>query len=464
MIRLRDSICAPSRLLGFVGVLTVLFSGSLAFSLLAFLTQVLLTRRLPLTDVGIAAALLAFVNFLTPIGTAGVNYFLLQSFGREGSAAIRWLPASVRLCAAAIACSAVAIVAYALTRGSPAITSGWLAMAALPILLGQIFVELASARLQLEERYSALSGWQGITQTGRFVVVVAITAVSATSLRGILAGYAMVGIATSVAGVALLRDLWRGRVRLQSTGQINAPPPGSISVRPNLAAATRQSLPFALMTLFYVLYFQGPIVTLEWLHGGTEAGIYNAAFLIIAAMSLIPTVIYMKFLLPKICRWAEHDRGAFRAAFHVGVPAMLFTGICLMTLILTCGSWGLPIMFGARYAAAVPALMILALSVPVRFVTAVYGSLFIVGPDLIRKVRYLGISAVAGTIASLFLVPSLGVNGAAIATVVAEVTLMFLHIVATARFIDGIDVTQTLRVTTFRASLRHLLQDHRSPV
>ena len=340
-----------------MSIITVLFTGTLAFSVLAFLTQVLLTRQLPIADVGLVAALLAVINFLTPLATAGVNYFMLQSFGREGRAAVRWLPPSTRLAAMATFLSSIALAIYVLQRGSEDRAGfAWVLLTSVPILLGQVFAELASACFQLDGRYTSLSAWQGVTQTGRFAVAITASAFAA-SLRGILAGYAAIGLLTTVAGTLLLRDFRQRQLRPQYRANLGRRHAATVISSPTLARTARQSLPFALMTMFYVLYLQGPIVTLEWLNGGTAAGIYNSAFLIISAMSVVPTVLYMKFLLPKICRWAEHDRGVFRAAFHVGVPMMMLAGVCLMVLVMSLGSWLLPVLFGQDYAAGVSALM-----------------------------------------------------------------------------------------------------------
>src|SRR3546814_4412984 len=41
------------------------------------------------------------------------------------------------------------------------------------------------------------------------------------------------------------------------------------------------------------------------------AGVYNVAFVIMSAVYLIPSVIYQKFLLPKIHIWANHDQETF---------------------------------------------------------------------------------------------------------------------------------------------------------
>ncbi|HEX2941284.1 MAG TPA: polysaccharide biosynthesis C-terminal domain-containing protein [Rhodopila sp.] len=450
----RRTIGLHPAFLRFSATLTMLFSGTLAFSALAFLTQVILTRQLPIAEVGPIAALLAVINFLTPVATAGINYFILQSFGREGWGAMRWLPRCAQLAGLATLLTVFALAGYMLPRATGAASLLVLLLTSTPILLGQLFVELASARLQLEGRYGILSAWQGITQGGRFAVIL-ITEVMGASMGRILGGYALVGLASTLLGLGLLRGLWRGQVRLASLG--DAPRNLMIAPSPPLGETARGSLPFALMTMFYVAYFQGPVVILEWLRGGTAAGAYNSAFLIIAAMSVIPTVIYMKFLLPKICRWAEHDRSAFSAAFHVGVPAMLVCGLCLMGVVIIAAPMLVPKLFGEQYAAGVPALMILAFTIPVRFVQSVYSSLFIRGDEMVRKIRYLGISAVVGGLSCLALIPVFGLRGAALATLLAEVSLLVLHIDGTARFIEGINIADTMRIGTFVASLRQLL-------
>jgi O-antigen/teichoic acid export membrane protein len=457
----RIGIRVPPALLRSTSALAVLFTGALSFSVLAFLTQMLLTRQLPVGDVGLVAALLTVINFLTPLATAGVNYFVLQSFGREGQTAMRWLSSCTRLAATATLFSSIALVFYVLQRGSDGRAGTvWILCTSVPMLLGQVLAELSSGSFQIEGRYTCLSAWQGITQTGRFGVVV-VTAASAASLNGILVGYAIEGVLTAVASILLLNDF---RQRNMRQWQDRAGPIGDhvTTACPTLQQTARQSLPFALMTMFYVLYFQGPIVTLEWLDGGIAAGIYNSAFLIICAMSIVPTIIYMKFLLPKICQWAEHDRIVFRAAFHAGVPMMMLAGLGLMVLVMSLGSWLLPVLFGRSYAAGVPALMILAVSIPVRFIQSVYSSLFIAADDMVRKVWYLAISGIVGATLSLCLVPQFGINGAAAATLLAEICLLVLHIDGAARFIDGINVMETLRFSTFRTSVLHLMQEQHS--
>src|SRR3546814_5217311 len=57
------------------------------------------------------------------------------------------------------------------------------------------------------------------------------------------------------------------------------------------------------------------------------AVVYNVAFVIMSAVYLIPSVIYQKFLLPKIHIWANHDQETFVKAYEKGRLFMFLTGI-----------------------------------------------------------------------------------------------------------------------------------------
>jgi O-antigen/teichoic acid export membrane protein len=442
----------------FGGLVSMLFTGAVASAAMSLLAQLLLTRSLPVAEFGRLAALLAVINFLTPVGAAGANYFLLRAFGREGYPATRW----VRPCTILVACGSLAacaaLIAYATGWSTPGTSGRALMLAACaPILLGQIAIELAAVRFQLEGRFHMLSIWQCTTQAGRFAV--ALWAIAAfASLPLVLLGYALVGVVSVGIAAGVLLRLWQGRVSLEGHALPAAPQAGQQTVQPSWREAAPNVAPFALMTMFYVVYFQGPVAVLEWFRGGAPAGIYNSAFLIISAISLIPTVVYMRLLLPRINRWAEHNRAVFTAAFQVGVPVMAMLGLLCMAGVMTTGPWLLPLLFGKAYATGVMALMILALSIPVRFVQTVFSSLFVSEQDMLRKSGFLAASAVIGFSASMLLVPYASVIGAAIATVTAETALLVLHVVGTSRFIHGIAVADVLRFATFRSALAQLQQ------
>jgi O-antigen/teichoic acid export membrane protein len=439
----------------FLATMSVLFTGTLVTSGLAMVTQVLLARLLITTDYGEIAALLAAINFLTPIGSAGVSIFLLQVFGREHAAAKRWFRSSAILVALTSSLSALALTAYVFSGEQFGEMRPFILLYSIPILLGQIMVELTSARFQLEDRYGALAIWQTCTQLGRFATLMLAAALSINSINFVLGGYAGIAVLVNALGLLFWRGLSRNDLRLgyvaPATPSAKAP-----QSRPSVLQTLKEAGPFALVTVFYVVNAQGATVILNWLAGAAAAALFNVAYLIVATICLVPQVIYLKFLISKLCRWAEHDRRTFAAAFHVGLPAMLLLGLLFWGAIVVSAKWIIMLLFGARYAGAEPSLIILALVIPVRFAQVTYGSLFINGRETTQKVTYMGLSAAITFILNALLVPSLGVVGAAIANVIGETAMLGLYVYGTAHHILGIDVAATFRPSTFKASLNRL--------
>jgi O-antigen/teichoic acid export membrane protein len=283
------------------------------------------------------------------------------------------------------------------------------------------------------------------------------------ALEDVLIGYAFIGALTAFGAVLLLRRLRTGRIHLSGHDEI--PGDGLDALRQPSSSIVQtifEAGPSALVTMFYVVSGQGVVVIVEWFRGGAEAAFFNAAFSVFAAAALVPNIIYVKFLASRICRWAAHDRERFEAVCHVGVVAMLALGLSLMLVTLICAHWLIPLLFGARFARSVPVIMILSAAIPLRFVQHAYSSLFVSREDTARKARYLGLSALAGLVTGVVLVRLFNVEGAALATLIAEAILLVLHVRGTARFIDGVSVPDTFRVRTLRTSLGQLMRSDKA--
>jgi O-antigen/teichoic acid export membrane protein len=85
--------------------------------------------------------------------------------------------------------------------------------------------------------------------------------------------------------------------------------------------------------------------------------LYNAVFRLVEALRLFPAAV-LAVTLPALVRARD-----LRALLHVSVPATLFAAAVTVVLWLAAG-WVIPFVYGARYAAAVPAFRILLLSFP----------------------------------------------------------------------------------------------------
>lgn len=120
--------------------------------------------------------------------------------------------------------------------------------------------------------------------------------------------------------------------------------------------------PFGLAGIFHLLYFQSDIVLIKYLIGSEAAGIYNVAFMIITVVMILPSIIYQRYLLPKMHRWANHDQKAFNKVYKSGNYLMLGLGVFIMIIVLFSSPFFVPLIFGSSYEQSV--LLISVLSFP----------------------------------------------------------------------------------------------------
>ena len=445
------------------GRVLALLLGSLGASLLTFLTQVVLTRGLPVRDYGRLVAVLAVINILQIFAGYGVGWFWLQVFGREGRAAFRWVAPTIRLIALASAAATAALGVYVFMSGdrnASARASEFVLLAA--VLLGQTLIDTTGARLQLEERYLALAGWQSATQAGRFLAAIGVVAYGSCDLLHVLTGYAAVGLVTLAISLASLEQMRRRRIVLAGHVDDMAPPDNRCALPATIAEAT----PYCLSLIFYLFYTQGVVVIVERMSNASAAAMYSVSFLIVSIVYMIPSVVYMRYLVAKIFRWWVYDREKFTLVIYLGVAVGAVTGLLAMIALMALAPIAVPLLFGPRYAAAVPLLIVLGLAIPIRFVQHAFGAAFFSQENMRRKVWYLGAAALCCVLWSLVLIPRLGAEGAAAAAVLAEISLLGLYMWGVARHVRPVNVRAALSPTNLRVALAYFarsvrIEEHR---
>jgi O-antigen/teichoic acid export membrane protein len=435
-------------------VVALLF-GSVGAAVLAFGTQLVLTRVLPITEYGRLAAVLAVINVLQVFSGYGTGWFWLQLFGHEGRAAFRWVRPTLCVMTAASAAGVLLLIAYVYLGDASLLGGSSLTILSLvAVLLGQTLAETTSARLQLEERFLGLAIWQTLSQFGRFLVVGLVFFYQTPDLPHVIAAYAAVALVMSAVSAASLHEMCRKRIRLAGHN-MNAPP-----VEPSDAAtlgtAFLGATPYCFSTFFYLFYSQGVVAVTERLAGPTAAATYNAAFLVIAAVYLMPSVLYTKYLVGKLFRWWTHDRVRFATAISIGVIFGSAVGVVCMLIIIGSASFIVLHLFGPQYAAAAPILMLLATGIPIRFIQHAYGAAFFSRENMKRKVRYIGIAALCSVFVSLLLIPSMGAMGAACSAVLAELVLLLLYALGVARHVQGVDLRTTFSFAGVRDAVAYV--------
>lgn len=409
-------------------VISFLWLGSIIGAGCAFLTQVILARNLGPEAFGIFAAALSTVTLLTPLAGFGMGQYWLKAFGQEGWRAMRWLPGSFSFIAFSTAAVFLLLLVWALWGPHDVISAGILFVLSFHVL-GQISVELVSAKLQLEERYFNLALWQVFPHVGRLflVVVLAYAATDLFSAQYAAYSYAIVAAVFFVSALYLMSLMYGGAFELKGHTIPEKNEVLSSSDGPGMFQIAVQSWPFGVAGLFHLIYFQSDIILLRYMTGPEVAGIYNVGFTVMVAVYLLPSVVYQKFLLPKMHRWAHSNRIKFYKVYRQGNSIMLILGLLAMVAIWLLAPWGVVFLFGQNYQQSVGLLMVLAVSAPILFAASSVGATLVTQAHMKSKVKCMGVVAGINIVLNLLLIPAYGAYGAAVATIVSNVSLLAIY-------------------------------------
>ena len=151
--------------------ISFLWLGSLIGAGVAFMTQVVLARVLGADSFGLFASGLAMAMLIAPIASFGIGPYWLKVFGSEGWGAIRWVTPSLKLAMFSIS-TGVLILLFWGAVGPHGIQSRLLIFFLAAHLAGQASLEIASSKLQLEERFLELAIWQLFPHIVRMLLIV----------------------------------------------------------------------------------------------------------------------------------------------------------------------------------------------------------------------------------------------------------------------------------------------------
>lgn len=406
-----------------------LWLGSLAGASLTFATQVILARMLGVEQFGEFSSALAIVTLLAPLAGFGVAGYWLNAFGREGWGAQRWLSGSFQFLMLSTMFVLLLLLSWAWV-GPHDTTTAWLLTTLAVHIFGIATIELTSAKYQLEGRHGRLAGWQFTPHMLRFASIILLLALQGTAtLQTIHVAivYAAVALIILLLGGYQMRLMLKGQLTLKGHAILPEVANSNLAKNPGPWEVMSASWPFGMAGVFYLIYFQSDIILIKYLVNESAAGIYSVSFVVMSAVYLFPSVLYQKFLLPKLHRWAHHDQGQLHRFYRTGNIMMLSLGLTAMVLLWLVVPIVLPWLFGAEYQGAVVLLMILAVAAPFRFVANSAGAVLATRNHMRMKVRLMGVGALINITLNFSLIPIFGAAGAAVATVVTEALIMVMY-------------------------------------
>jgi O-antigen/teichoic acid export membrane protein len=216
------------------------------------------------------------------------------------------------------------------------------------------------------------------------------------------------------------------------------------------------AIPFAAFSLMVVIYGQVDVVILRAMHGDAAVGWYRAATVVTAVPAVIPALVsYATY--PAMSRLYVSSTDSMEFMVRKTTNYLLLLGLPVAAGIVLLARPIVSMLFGADFTSAVPALRILALSIPFSFLNAALGTMLAsVDRQRLRLFCYMA-STVVRTALVLFLVRRFSLTGAAVAIVTSEALLFVLNYHSSVKYVPrlmlGRSVVKPLVSTIVMAAL-----------
>lgn len=186
------------------------------------------------------------------------------------------------------------------------------------------------------------------------------------------------------------------------------------------------SVPFAITSLLYTVYYSIDIVMLTNLVGNSATGIYNATYKLISVLTLFYSV-YTAVIFPIMSRFYENDEKLLLISFEKSIKYLILviTPIAVATMIYSLDI--IQFIYGHEYDAASSVLAILIWTVCLLFVSGACNTLLNASHKEVSVTKIYFIAAIFNVVLNFFMIPYLSYDGAAITTVLSDILIVIIQ-------------------------------------
>ena len=185
-----------------------------------------------------------------------------------------------------------------------------------------------------------------------------------------------------------------------------------------------QTSGFVLIELFQTLNFQADTFIISFMLTEADLGYYGASQTVLAGVLMIPAAIRMA-LYPLMARFGRLDREKLHYLYHKASQYALMIGLPLAAGITVLAAPIILLLFGPEFAPAIPALQISVWAIVFALINVPNARLMLVNGKQTPASWLRGLGTAASVGLNLLLIPRLGINGAAIARVLATALFFF---------------------------------------
>lgn len=182
------------------------------------------------------------------------------------------------------------------------------------------------------------------------------------------------------------------------------------------------AIPFAIAAIFARLYSYADTMILSQLLGDTAVGLYSIPYKITFAFQFIPLAL-IAALYPRFSELYTTNKERLAYVFQWGMIYLFLIAVPIVVGIGVLATDIIALLYDDVYAASVVPLQILIVGLLFSFVSFPIGALLNACDKQVQQTKIIGIALVVNVLLNLFLIPIVGVVGAAVAAVVGNAIL-----------------------------------------
>jgi len=385
-------------------------------------------------------------RLLVPFFSFGINIGVARLFGTEVLGKYVELVA-LMLVAQALAGGGLSLLltrevaAHPNERASLLRSANWVGLAT-GLLASVFFLIYAQVMLAAEMQWAAIllaasvlpSAWisaqeglfMGLNQHSRVALIALFEGLVklGLSVSVLLLGGGLVGLCASLSVGRLAGFLLGQRLAVRAGSSRSFALPGS-----GVRKFGRAAIPFTVLMTLSILYFRQDVLVVGALRSEAETGFYGVAMMLYALTLMVPNS-FMAAVYPKIAAAFASARDAHHDVTVLASKLLTTGGTALALGLIAVAPLVVHLFFGADYMESVSALVLLAAVVPVHCINAVLGQAMQAAHLQTEMTVVVAVAVVLNLSLNLWLVPKLGIQGAAVSMFLtsAASTLVFAWI------------------------------------
>ncbi|MBA3009320.1 MAG: oligosaccharide flippase family protein [Proteobacteria bacterium] len=396
--------------------------------LFGFLIQVKLTAILSIEHYGLFSASMGVINLLVPVAGMGVASFWLKMYGKHSALDSNVVKISIRLIMIVLMFIIFSIFIYAEYCTNDPLETRTIRLLSLTIV-GVVFVDLISTKLQIENKFLKYSLLQSSTLLLKFLSLTTLSFFVDDINSEVIA---IVWFVITLIVISIyFKDLRIILFARPGVSIISKTQRETVS----LTSVFKGSWLFAGTGVLYLVWNQGHIVYSQKLFGNYQAGIYNTAMVLSAAISLFPNVVFSKLLLPRYHQFIYNNMNALKKYFFWGNILLFSFGIFTSIMVITFSEFIIGHFFGEGYNESIYLLKLISLTFPFRFLGFNSGSIISTGDHIKVKFRALLIVSFINLLLAYYLSKVYGIVGMAMSISLSELVLVGFYIFYVKRII-----------------------------